>query len=121
MGLRELFKKKSPPADRYAGKPLLKLVDSFVLKCIGELDPASEDWLRGMEPKLRQIYSCEGSWDDIVISVLHFGPNIRTSIHELWVKNQAIARQHQVTLTPMQFVEMFVEKNVTGTEGNSPH
>ena len=54
-----------------------------------------------------------GSWDDIVISALHFSPDIRTSIRDLWLKNQAIARQNQVTLTPMQFVEMFVEKNVT--------
>src|SRR5690349_14732464 len=102
MGLLDLFKKKPQPADRYAGKPLLKLVDSFVLKCIGELDPASEAKLREMEPKLRQIYSCDGSWEEIVISVLHFSPNIRTSIRDLWLKNQAIAKQHQVTLTPMQ-------------------
>ena len=110
MGLLDLFKKKPQPADRYAGKPFLKLVDSFVLKCIGELDPAQEAVLRKMEPKLRQTYSCDGSWDDIIISVLHFSPDIRTSIRDLWLKNQAIARQNQVTLTPMQLVEMFVEK-----------
>jgi hypothetical protein len=115
MGLLDLFKKKSHATDRYAGKPLLRLVDAFVLKSIGELDSATEAGLREMEPKLRQIYGCDGSWDDIVISVLHFGPDIRTSIHDLWLENQAIARRHQVTLTPMQFVEMFVEKNVTHT------
>lgn len=114
MGLLDRFKKKpEPAADRYAGKPFLKLVDSFVLNCIGELDPASENTLRQMEPKLRQVYNCEGSWEDVVISVLHFGPDIRTSIRDLWLKNQAIAQAQQATLTPMQFVEMFVEKNVT--------
>jgi hypothetical protein len=44
-----------------------------------------------MEPKLRQIYSCDGSWEEIVIAVLHFSPDIRTSIHDLWLKNQVFA------------------------------
>jgi hypothetical protein len=87
----------------------------FVSKSIGELDSASEATLREMEPKLRQIYGCDGSWEEIVISVLYFDPDIRTSIHDLWLKNQAIAKQHQMTLTPMRFVEMFVEKNVTSS------
>ena len=115
MGLLDLFKKKPKQADRYAGKPLLRLVDSFVLKCIGELDSASEAKLREMEPKLQQIYSCSGTWEEIIISQLHFSPDIRTAIRDLWLKNQAIAKQHKATLTPMQFIEMFVEKNVTNT------
>jgi hypothetical protein len=113
MGLLDLFKKKPQQADRYAGKPFLKLVDSFVLKCIGELDSETEAKIREMEPKLRQIYRSDGTWDEIIISELHFSPDIRTAIRDLWVKNQAIAKQQQVTLTPMQFVEMFVAKNVT--------
>lgn len=62
MGLMDLFKKKPQQTDRYADKPLLRLVDSFVLKCIGELDESSEARLREMEPKLRQVYNCSGSW-----------------------------------------------------------
>jgi hypothetical protein len=115
MGLLDIFKKKPEQSDRYAGKPLLKLVDSFVLKCIGELEASSEAKLREMEPKLRQVYNCSGTWEEIIMSQLHFSPEIRTAIRDLWLKNQAIAKQHRVTLTPMQFVEMFVEKNVTNT------
>jgi hypothetical protein len=115
MGLLDLFKKKPERSDRYAGKPLLRLVDSFVLKCIGELDASSEARLRQMEPKLRQIYQCEGTWEEIIISQLHFSPDIRPAIRDLWLKNQALAKEHKVTLTPMQFVEMFVAKNVTST------
>ena len=109
----DVFKKKPPQADRYAGKPFLKLVDSFVLKCIGELDSESETRIREMEPKLRQVYQTDGTWDEIVIAELHFNPDIRTAIRDLWMKNQAIAKQQHVTLTPMQFVEMFVDKNIT--------
>ncbi|WP_116812348.1 hypothetical protein [Steroidobacter cummioxidans] len=115
MGLLDIFKKKPERADRYAGKPLLRLVDSFVLNCIGELDASSEAKLREMEPKLQQIYNCPGTWEEIIMAQLHFSPDIRNAIRDLWLKNQEIARQQNVTLTPMQFVEMFVEKNVTNT------
>ncbi|MBL8267521.1 hypothetical protein [Steroidobacter sp.] len=113
MGLFSLFKKRAKPQDRYLGKPLLKLVDSFVLECIGELDPKSEAGLRAMEPKLQQIYNCSGTWEDIIIAQLQFDPNIRTEIREMWLQNQEIAKEHNRTLSPLQFVEMFVEKNVT--------
>ena len=59
--------------------------------------------------------NCSGTWEDVITSQLHFDPGIRIAIRDLWLKNQAIARQHNETLTPMQFVEMFVEKNVTNT------
>jgi hypothetical protein len=101
-----------PPQDRYAGKPFLKLVDSFVLKCIGELDPSNEAVLEQMTPKLRQTFGHAGTWDEIVMAQLGFEPTIRSAIRDLWEKNQEIARQNGVTLTPMQFTEMFVANNV---------
>ncbi|WMW80074.1 hypothetical protein RF679_15680 [Undibacterium cyanobacteriorum] len=107
------FGKKSQPVDRYAGKPFLKLVDSFVLKAIGELDPSQEALLVQMTPRFQEAYACSGSWEEIVISQLQFPPNIRESVQSMWTKNQAIAKQNGVTLAPMQFVEMFVANNVT--------
>jgi hypothetical protein len=107
------FGKKPQTADRYAGKPFLKLIDSFVLKSIGELDPSQESLLVQMTPKFQETFACSGSWEDIVISQLQFPPNIRESIQEIWNKNQDIAKQNGVVLAPMQFVEMFVANNVT--------
>lgn len=45
--------KKPRPLDRYAGKPFLKLVDSFILKSIGELGTSREALLVAMTPKLQ--------------------------------------------------------------------
>jgi hypothetical protein len=116
LKLFDIFKKQQQPnPDRYAGKPFLKFVDSFVLKCIGALDDRTEAWLQQMTPKLQEIYKHPGTWEDIVIAQLRFEPNIRTSIHDLWVKNQAIAKQNDTTLGPMQFTAMFVANNVTDT------
>jgi hypothetical protein len=113
MGLFGLGKKKQQPTDRYAGKPFLLFVDSFVLKAIGKLDAAQESTLAKMIPKLQEVFSSGGDWEDIVMSELDFPSNIRTTIQEMWVKNQEIAIQNNITLAPEQFVEMFVEQNVT--------
>jgi hypothetical protein len=111
MSLFDLFKKK-PPADRYAGKPLLKLVDSFVLKTIGHLDPSQEAVLQQMTPKLQETFKRAGTWEEIVMAELRFEPEVRAAIQDLWEKNQVIARQNGVSLTPIAFTEMFVAKNV---------
>lgn len=104
--------KKEEATDRYAGKPFLKLVDSFVLKCIGELDNSEESLLVQMTPKFQEIFSCPGSWDEIVVSQLQFPPNIREAIKMLWTENQSIAKKNGLAFSPMQFVEMFVKDNV---------
>jgi hypothetical protein len=111
MGLFNFKKKKS--MDRYDGRPFLKLVDAFVLKCIGHLDKAEEEMLVEMTPKFQEVYNSAGSWDEIVIEQLHFDSNIRQSILEMWHKNVEIAKQNKVELTPMHFTEMFVENNIT--------
>ncbi len=106
------FGKKPQPVDRYAGNPFLKFVDSFVLKCIGELAPEQESLLAQMTPKLQSIFGSSGTWEEIVIAQLHFPPGIRDSIRALWARNQAIAKDNGQTLSPVQFVEMFVAENV---------
>ena len=112
MSLFGLFKKKQP-ADRYAGKPFLRLVDAFVLKAIGHLDRSQDAVLQQMTPKLQETFKRAGNWEEIVMAELRFEPEIRTAIRELWEKNQVIARQNGVSLTPQAFTEMFVANNVT--------
>jgi len=113
MSLFGLFKKNSTD-DRYAGKPFLKLVDAFVLKAIGHLDPSQDEALQQMTPKLQATFKRTGTWEEIVMAELRFEPEVRTAIRDLWEKNQVIARQKGVSLTPQAFTEMFVAKNVTG-------
>ena len=91
------------------------LVDSFVLKCIGYLDSSREIFLEQINPKLQEVYSSSGTWGEIVVAELHFPSNINEAIQSMWKKNQDVARQNGVILTPMQFVEMFVANNVTAS------
>ena len=112
MGLFDFFSRKPSQSDRYEGKPFLKLVDSFVLDCIGQLDPVTSQSLIEMTPKLREVYGHEGSWQEIVMKQLDFTPQVQISIQEMWFKNQTIAKANGVNLSPIQFAELFVAQNV---------
>ncbi len=111
------FTKNSQPNNRYAGIFLLLFVNYFVLKAIGELDKVQELRLVEMEPKLQEVYSCAESWEEIIITQLDFPTDIYVFIQKAWVKNQAMAKQSNITLAPKifaeQFADMFVESNVT--------
>lgn len=98
--------------NRYAGKPFLVWVDSFILKAIGKLDPDMEAKLENATPALREAFSAEGSWEDIVMAQLDYTPEVRGAIRELWAENQALAQDQGAMLTPMQFVEVFVAENI---------
>jgi len=65
-----------------------------------------------MTPKLQGVYGVEGSWQDIVGGTVGFGPDVPAHLKELWHRNQDIARQNKVELTPQQFAEMIVDDNL---------
>ncbi|MET7278687.1 hypothetical protein ABZS29_10700 [Kribbella sp. NPDC005582] len=71
--------------DRYAGRPFLKLVDSYVLSLIGELDPATAESLERMAPKLNETYGLSGAtWQEVVRSQLHLPPDTARQIVDGW-------------------------------------
>jgi hypothetical protein len=98
--------------NRYAGKPFLLWVDSFILKAIGHLDPVMEAKLEAATPKLRESFNAQGSWEDIVMEQLEYTSGIRETLRGLWEENQALAADAGGVLLPMQFVEVFVAENI---------
>ncbi len=99
---------------RYAGKPLLRLIECYVLWAIDELPEKESAALVSMTPKLREIYRSEGSWQEVIAATLHFGAEMPTRLKALWERNLDIARQNNVELTPQQFEEMVVDENFAG-------
>ena len=102
-------------ADRYAGKPLLRILECYVLHAIGELDVADEEKLTALSPKLGKVYGRTGHWIAIVSSELRLPDDLPEHIVDSWNQNQTIAREHGVPLTPQQFAEMFVDDNLMGS------
>lgn len=107
---------KEAEFNRYAGKPFLVWVDSFILKAIDRLDPEMEAKLEKATPALREAYSTTGSWEEIVMEQLDYTGEVRGAIRELWAENQALAQEQGAELTPMQFVEVFVADNIMDPE-----
>ena len=111
------FGKKPQPVDRYAGKPFLKLVDSFVLKAIGELDPSQESLLVQMTPKFQETFACSGSWEEIVISQLQFPPIFANPSKPYGAKikvspSKMACRSHQCSLSKCSSPTMSLPPNI---------
>ncbi|MGM3278118.1 hypothetical protein [Ralstonia sp. 24A2] len=96
---------------RYQGKPLLRLLECYVLKAVGRLSMSDSENLTAMEPKLVQLYGVDGTWDQIVESVMKFPDTMPMLIRDVWKKNMEIATANNAALDAQQFAEMFVDKN----------
>src|SRR5262245_47439624 len=97
---------KSPvdPQRRYAGKPLVRLLDAYVLWIIGALPDDQDDLLQQMTPKLCETWKCSGGrWHEVLASAMQFPATLPESIREIRQKNQAIP--------PLDFAYMFVDEN----------
>ncbi len=51
---------------RYDGKPFVRLLDSYVLWCIDQLDDQTAQNLEGLTPNLQAAYQKNGSWQQIM-------------------------------------------------------
>lgn len=99
---------------RYDGKPLLKLLELYVLKAIGEISSADEERMLALTPKLREIYGHEGEWPEIVAATVHLPPEASEEIAGMWARNQKTASDNNVTLSAQEFAELFVDENLVG-------
>ena len=96
---------------RYEGKPLLRLLECYVLKSLDLLPESDSSALASMQPKLAQIYGRQGTWDEIIAATMEMPPDMPSLIRQNWQHNQQIARDNGVILLPQQFAEMFVDQN----------
>jgi hypothetical protein len=99
---------------RYVGKPLLRLLESYVLWAIDKLPEKEASSLVTMTPKLRDLYRSEGRWQDIIAGIFDMSAEMPEQLKALWARNAEIARQNGVVLSPQQFAEMVVDENFAG-------
>jgi hypothetical protein len=103
--------------DRYAGQPLLKLLECYVLDAIGELDVARESSLRAMAPKLAEIYAVPSTpaapadWRQVIAAAMQFPPDLAQAIRDVWIKNLATAKAAGRRLSADEFARLFVDEN----------
>jgi len=98
---------------RYDGKPLLRLLELYVLKAIDELPLPEQDTLNKMAPKLQAVFGGEGEWHQAVAAAVHMPADMPQVIRDMWAKNLEIARTNNVpALSPQKFAELFVDENL---------
>lgn len=96
---------------RYDGKPLLRLLELYVLMAIEELPPADRQTLESMAPKLLALYGGNGEWHEAIAAAIQMPSDMPAAIRDMWARNLEIARANGVTLHPQVFAEMFVDEN----------
>lgn len=106
---------KSAPStnpERYAGKPMLRLLELYVLWSLDHLSDDEASRLQAMAPKLTGTFGGDGTWQDAITTTMELPENMPELIREMWAKNQQIAVTNGVELSAQQFAEMFVDSNL---------
>jgi hypothetical protein len=97
-------------SDRYAGKPFLRLLESYILDAIGHLDPAADASLRAMEPQYREMFGATGNWREIVVGRMQFPDGMQGAIREVWQSGRVRFQQaNGREPDPMEFTRVFVD------------
>lgn len=97
---------------RYDNRPLVMLLDKYVLWSIGALPDREAATLQAMTPQLGRAFSAQGrTWQEVVAAAMEFPPDMPATFRDMWTRNLDIARQHGETLDPQRFAEMIVDEN----------
>ena len=100
--------------NRYEGKPLLRLLELYVLKALDQLPPLEEETLNRLAPKLQAVYGGNGAWHEAVAAAVRMPTDMPQLIRDMWDKNLEIARTNNVpALSAQKFAELFVDENLT--------
>jgi hypothetical protein len=77
--------------NRYLGKPLLKLLDSYVLDALGVLDDKTASWLAQEAQRFAEIFGVTAAdWQGVVEAAMDMPPDSQAALRELW---EAVVRE----------------------------
>lgn len=97
-------------ANRYDGKPLLILLDNFVLACIGAL--TDERYAKVGEAVSRAFGAAPGSdWMAELRTRLELGPGICDGIRDRWQRVVTAVEAEGKHADPVQFAREIVDRN----------
>ena len=98
----------------YDGKPLLRLLELYILNAIDELPVPEQEALDRLAPKLQAVYGGSGSWQAALEAAVRMPADMPQFIRDMWAKNLEIAQANNVpALSAQKFAELFVDENLT--------
>jgi hypothetical protein len=93
--------------ERYRGRPVLVVVENYILAAIGEL-PRDDAHMQAI---VQHAFGGGSDWMATVRTVLDLNDSIDASLQAMWARNQEIARQKGISLHPVQFAKMVADQN----------
>jgi hypothetical protein len=88
--------------ERYAGRPLLIVLENYLLDCIGELPADKQTLARSV---VRSAWGGGDDWKAKVREQLQLEPSIDEALRGMWSQNQQLAKQHNQVLHGVQFAK----------------
>jgi hypothetical protein len=95
---------------RYDGKPLMIIIENYILDTIGKLHPAQ---LKTTEKIVRSTFGGDKDWRPTLREALGLSAELDNELINMWENNQKIAEQEGSELTPVFFARMIVDDNFT--------
>ena len=105
---------------RYSGRPLVCLLECYVLWAIDELGDDQAEILEEMTPGLRSVYHATGEWPDVIAAAMRWPNDMPRRVQEAWARSLKLGRGRPGP-NPQRFAEAFVDDNfVPGTAPPPP-
>ena len=103
---------EQPVADRYAGRPLVRALDFYVLSVIEQLD---EETSGLMDTWVRRAFDVpdRDSWETGLERQLELGASIRGSLRTMWEGYVDFEAKNGRTADPARFASSVVDENFT--------
>jgi hypothetical protein len=98
--------------NRYDGKPILRLVEMYILYRIGMLGDEQAGRLREMQPRLSATFKIDGTWDQIIEGVLKLPADYGARVKGHW---DGFVEHEQTAGRPVDaeaYVRDFVDRNI---------
>ena len=103
---------------RYDGRPLLRLLDCYILDAIEQLPASQIATLEKLEPTFQKAFGSTGGWREIVEEQIGFLPSVKLQIELLWASYQEAQQRLGAKVVAADFVRDFVAQNVPDAREN---
>ena len=94
--------------ERYKGRPLLIILENYILDCIGALEPERQQQVQAI---VQRTFGGGTDWKQTVRGVLQIEESLDEQLRRVWQRNQEIARANETVLHPVQFAKMVADQN----------
>src|SRR5438105_4105200 len=108
FGKKSASKDAGLNSERYKGKPLLLVLENYVLDCIGVLP---SDKVTTITQIVQRVFGGGDDWKATVRATLHLEDSVDNNLRQLWERNQQMARDANKVLSPEDFARIIVDDN----------